>query len=301
MIIVSSPSKPFEYTSKGTPRRHFMTAKYDQEIQALYDTVRESSQIDVLIPEEWTEESVFQFVEETVWKVMQRDVPPDADIFQQGCDRSVSKYVMKNLLADRHSLRHSLQATYIRNVIVQALRQTPSTSSLRLPSNFLYSHPTINALSSFIHSLFSPDDVIMGLPEESDTITEMEAMVEKYGADLPVHRGGGGGAANSMDEVVLLSGTTGRLGAHLLAQLLAKSSVTKVYALNRPAKGSIAKRHQGAFANWGLDDALLSGEKLVLAEADFSKPDLGIGESLYNEVCFILCSEYVPSLKLGSL
>lgn len=90
MIIVASPSKPFEYTSKGTPRRHFMTARYDQEIQALYDTVRESAQIDSPIPEVWTEESVFQFVGEVVRKVMKRDVPADADFFQQGCDRSVS-------------------------------------------------------------------------------------------------------------------------------------------------------------------------------------------------------------------
>lgn len=89
MIIVASPSKPFEYTSKGTPRRHFMTARYDQEIQALYDTVRESAQIDISVPEDWTEESVLQFVGEVVRKVMKRDVPADADIFQQGCDRSV--------------------------------------------------------------------------------------------------------------------------------------------------------------------------------------------------------------------
>lgn len=89
MIIVASPSKPFEYTSKGTPRRHFMTARYDQEIQALYDTVRESAQIDISVPEDWTEEFVLQFVGEVVRKVMKRDVPADADIFQQGCDRSV--------------------------------------------------------------------------------------------------------------------------------------------------------------------------------------------------------------------
>lgn len=67
-----------------------MTARYDQEIQALYDTVRESAQIDTPVPEVWTEESVLQFVGEVVRKVMKRDVPADADIFQQGCDRCVS-------------------------------------------------------------------------------------------------------------------------------------------------------------------------------------------------------------------
>lgn len=123
-------------------------------------------------------------------------------------------------------------------------------------------------------------------------------MVEKYSVDFPVHRSGGVDGANSVDEVVLLTGTTGRLGSHLLAQLLAKPSVTKVYALNRAAKGSIAGRQHDAFVHWGLDEALLSGEKLVLAKADFSKSDLGIGEDLYNEVRFILCREYSIILKV---
>lgn len=204
-------------------------------------------------------------------------------------------------MADHHYNRHSLQATYIRNVIVQALRQPLSTSSLRLPSNFIYSNPTINALSSFIGSLFSPDDVTIGLTSESDVVAEMEAMVEKYSVDFPVHRGGGVDGANSVGEVVLLTGTTGRLGSHLLAQLLAKPSVTKVYALNRAAKGTISKRQRDSFTHWGLDEMLLSSEKLVLADADFSKPDVGISEGLYDEVRSILCSKYLYILNAGHL
>lgn len=87
MIIVSRPSKPFEFNSKGGPRRHAIISKYDPEIQALYAAVQESSQADIAAPGEWTEESVVQFVRRVVTKVMGLELEDDMDLFQQGCDR----------------------------------------------------------------------------------------------------------------------------------------------------------------------------------------------------------------------
>jgi hypothetical protein len=38
MILTASPSKPFEYTPKGTPRRPVALRLYSSEIEALYRT-----------------------------------------------------------------------------------------------------------------------------------------------------------------------------------------------------------------------------------------------------------------------
>lgn len=159
-------------------------------------------------------------------------------------------------------------------------------SSARLPYNFVYANSTISALSSFVMSLFGTN-----VGEDSASQSEREAkgmvsMVEKYSSELPMHNPGGAPAAKTVDEIVLVSGTSGRLGAHLLAQLLARPSVAKVYAVNRPSPGGALARQRSIFENWELDTKLLEGGKMALLEGDFSKPDFGVGQDVYEEVCF---------------
>lgn len=113
----------------------------------------------------------------------------------------------------------------------------------------------------------------------------MEAMLKTYTTAFPTHTSKGKAAASSVDEIVLLTGTTGRLGAHLLAQLLERKSVSKVYALDRPGAESQEDRQRKAFESWGLDLRLLSSGKLIPVETDCSKKDLGVGKALFNEVC----------------
>lgn len=263
MIVVSSPSKPFELTSKGTPRRHIIIKNYEPEIQALYDAVKDSSQTDIPAPPEWDRRSVQNFTREVVQKVMDMDLPDDADFFQQGCD--------------------SLQATYIRNSIIHAIRQAPNSERIRLSNNFVYENPTISSLASSICSLISSDGQGNGDKRERDAKV-MEAMVEKFSVDFPMHTPRGAPAARSLDEVVFVSGTSGRLGAHLLAQVLARPSVKRVYAVNRPSKVNMKERQRETFESWELDTGLLESGRVVLVEADFAKAGLGIGEALYNEV-----------------
>lgn len=93
MIIVSKPSKPFEFNSKGGPRRHFLLDKYAPEIQALYATIQKSSQTDVPMPENWTESSIKCFLKDVVTTIMEVNVHDEEDLFQQGCDRHVASRI----------------------------------------------------------------------------------------------------------------------------------------------------------------------------------------------------------------
>lgn len=87
MILVSSPKKPFVFTGKLTVRRRAVIADYEQEIDALYDAVNETSQVIKRFPEKWTRESSLVFARELVTTVLRDPVEDDDDIFQHSCDR----------------------------------------------------------------------------------------------------------------------------------------------------------------------------------------------------------------------
>ena len=88
MIILSSPSKPFSFTPKGTPRRKVVIEDHAPEIQALYTAVEESSQDDIVPPGTWDLNGITQFIRTTVRKVVGReDLADGDDIFQLGADR----------------------------------------------------------------------------------------------------------------------------------------------------------------------------------------------------------------------
>lgn len=87
MIIVAKPSKPFEYTGKETPRRLPTLLAYEEEINNLYLIVNESTQPNIPPPVEWDFLGIADFVRETVYKVLGREVGDKDDLFQHGCDR----------------------------------------------------------------------------------------------------------------------------------------------------------------------------------------------------------------------
>lgn len=87
MIIVASPSKPFVYTAKVTARRQVILKEYDAEINALYDRVEQTSQVDIPLPIEWTPSQSLDYMRRIVHKVMTQQVPDGVDVFQHGCDR----------------------------------------------------------------------------------------------------------------------------------------------------------------------------------------------------------------------
>ena len=89
--MVTNPSKPLEYTAKGTPRRQVCIKAYEAEIDQLYARVEESSQVDLEPPSQWSPDSIREYVRGLVRRVMDRPtLGDDDDLFQQGCDRYVS-------------------------------------------------------------------------------------------------------------------------------------------------------------------------------------------------------------------
>ncbi|KAJ6479301.1 hypothetical protein C8R47DRAFT_1178494 [Mycena vitilis] len=76
--------------------------------------------------------------------------------------------------------------------------------------------------------------------------------------------------------VVLLTGSTGGLGSHMLEILLRLPSVQRVYAFNRKGRTSSSERQLDAFTDRALVVGLLSSPKLVYLEGDTSSAELAL-------------------------
>ncbi|OSX58884.1 hypothetical protein POSPLADRAFT_1059977 [Postia placenta MAD-698-R-SB12] len=264
MILIANPSKPFSYTPKGTVRRAPVIKDYEEEIDALYDAVDNSAQSATEPPVHWDDKSANSFTRAVVEKLITVPLKDEDDIFQHGCD--------------------SLQATWIRNTILRALRDSAKIDTRKVNSNFVYDHPTISRMASFVLAL------ALGTTDGEDRQSAshadaMRAMVAKYSKDFPIHRGS---AAANMEsgKVVLITGTTGGLGCYALKELVADPKVARVYAFNRPAKHgqTLYERQKSALADRGLDASIVDSEKVVLLEGDLSAANFGLTEKVYQEL-----------------
>ncbi len=87
MILVAKPSKPFEFTAKGTLRRNAILKAYEQEIEDLYKTVDDASQTNIVIPQLWTQKNIKIMIRDIVTTFVQRKLDDTDDIFVAGGDR----------------------------------------------------------------------------------------------------------------------------------------------------------------------------------------------------------------------
>jgi hypothetical protein len=243
-----------------TARRQAIIADYADEISNLYATVEETTQSNITPPEQWDPTSTLDFVREVIRNVMANSVEDDEDIFQHGCD--------------------SLQATWIRNALLRALRDSAQLDTRRSTHNFVYDYPSISGLALFIFSLVSGTE---HTPVDNK-VSVIHGKVSSYTRDFPLHIGEMD-LPSSSEKVVMITGTTGELGCYLLAVLVADSSVSRIYALNRSLQNSsVLRRQSQALVDRGLDPTIVDSQKLMLLEADISSLRFDVEESVYREV-----------------
>ncbi|KAJ7625813.1 putative nonribosomal peptide synthetase [Roridomyces roridus] len=268
MILVTQPSKPMVRAPKGTVIKKATWALYTAEIDALYNTIEASSNAgsDVEPPSSWTQKDLEPWLMKHANQLADRPLRAGDDLFDQGFD--------------------SLNATFLRHRIVGALRNSEhKDAAAKIPQNIAYSHPSIQDLTSAIVRLVRGGDAAAS---DSDSVDDhkaaVEAMISKYshGFDRPIPPIAT--TPRSSDAVVLLTGTTGALGSHILAMLLESASVQRVYAFNRRGRTPISERQHDAFVDRGLNTELLSSAKLVYLEGDTAKSDLSLPADVWTEL-----------------
>jgi hypothetical protein len=87
MILIADPEKDFEFTLKGTPRRHSIIAAHSTEIEKAYDEFAGSTAgVDPNILS-WDYPSILDCILKLLESVFGRKVPPEVDVFNHGLDR----------------------------------------------------------------------------------------------------------------------------------------------------------------------------------------------------------------------
>lgn len=116
-------------------------------------------------------------------------------------------------------------------------------------------------------------------------VDAVEAMIAKYSSGLELPISEHTTKTDKTSTVVLITGSTGNIGAQILSNLLGDEGVDRIYALNRPSNSETsAERLKARFEDKDLDVSPLATEKLVLVEGDTSEERLGLDEATYEEV-----------------
>lgn len=179
-----------------------------------------------------------------------------------------------------------MQATWIRNTIVRALRDPFPEVVKRLSVNFVYQAPSVVTLTQYLSDLLDSVRGRASKAQSLDKVDKLRDLVEKYTANFPP-RPSTLREATEGGDVVFVTGTTGGLGSDILAHLLHDASVVRVYAFNRPS-GDVAERQRLTFRERGLNEDDLNSVKFVPLEGDLSQPEFGIAPERYAEVCISL-------------
>ncbi|KAF8825493.1 hypothetical protein HHX47_DHR6000281 [Lentinula edodes] len=272
--ILVEPKPPYKFEPSDETKlsefrnklcRQAILNQYEEEIEAVYKAVEETTQSDIPAPVEWNPLSTKSFVRNIVTQVLSHTVKDGDDIFQYGCD--------------------SLQATWIRNTIHRALRDSAEIDIRQSTSNFVYDHPTINQLAQHVLS------VALGEEGTGDTFQEnkvktMEQMVKKYIADLPAAPSEVKQVSHHNQKVVLLTGNTGALGSHILDELVKYKGVKKIYALNRKGIDGLADRQRMALKERGLNEPVedIECRRVVLLEGNTSVSTFGLETEIFDEM-----------------
>ncbi|KAK0205437.1 acetyl-CoA synthetase-like protein [Desarmillaria ectypa] len=265
MIIFSDPSKPFSFNEKGLPKRAVVLKEYESEIEALYDTVEDSVEIDP--PLSWSPIASLAFIRAVVNNTLNHPVDDNDDIFEHGCD--------------------SLRAARMRNTVVHALRTSQPEKVKLINPNFIYDHPRITALAEFVSDSVDTEKGDI----QTSKLENIRAMLDRHASSfslvvLSSSLRSPASTLHSRGDVILITGTTGGLGAATLAKLAYSDSVHKIFAINRPAKDgrNFMERQEKALESRGCDPAIASLSKVVLIEADLTEPGFGIGASIEKEI-----------------
>ncbi|KAJ7609797.1 hypothetical protein DFH06DRAFT_1246824, partial [Mycena polygramma] len=229
-----------------------------------YETIEASGNAagDIEPPASWSSGDLEPWLKTHAALVAARDIRSGHDLFDQGFD--------------------SLNATFLRHRIVGALKNSgddkAKAAAQMIPQNFVYAHPSIEGLAAAIRMLVDGDSA----RSTGGEAAMVENMIAKYSEGFGGTIGQDRKTSSSGGMVVLLTGSTGGLGSHILETLLRLVSVERIYAFNRNGRTPASERQRAAFADRALDISLLASPKLVYVEGDTSRVDLGLSADVLS-------------------
>lgn len=132
---------------------------------------------------------------------------------------------------------------------------------------------------------------------------EIQSVLSRFSAELDVLTPLGlltADCSSGSGLHILLTGSTGSLGAHVLDDLLVRPDVAHVYCLNRAEDGGLAQ--QLARARRAKSATEYHPDKVSFLRADMSKPDLGLESSILSRLgaCIDSCIHNAWSVNFNT-
>ncbi|KAJ8517288.1 hypothetical protein ONZ45_g5504 [Pleurotus djamor] len=150
----------------------------------------------------------------------------------------------------------------------------------------------------------SPERLAPPIPFPKERVDQVEDLVKKYSS--LIRRPGNvsltaGATKEDRAAVVLLTGSTGVLGSHILQHLIQDSRVDTLYTLDRPSPTPLHERQAKSFRVHSLDPAALSSKKLMSLEGSLLDHHFGLKpetyEKLLNSVTVIIHNAWMINFK----
>lgn len=251
-VIVSSASKPFKLTPKGSVKRMVTLNDYKEIVDALYQTSEDRPRASVLSVKS-SHAEIKQFI--TVVLVELLDLPTIGehdDIFSLGLDSLQTLRLSQEIFSSIDPTRHELGKFF--------------------EVSQLYARPSVSQISDHIFNILQENDgnVIAALTESNDDRgSRISNMVTKYTSNI------------RCESVVILTGSTGSLGTYLLSELLQDPHVAKIYCLNRSADAG--SKQLKSLEERGLTSDLCS-LRVEFIQADFNWEMLGLEAFKYGKM-----------------
>ncbi|KAJ1028514.1 hypothetical protein NDA16_001680 [Ustilago loliicola] len=267
MVRFLSPEKRFPVADKGSVKRAPANSMFADEINQLYTEF----DLGTSIPDEAkvsvaSKEQLHALLKSILERLLglKLDDKGDVDLTSLGVD--------------------SVMDSQIRSHIHRSVRMPAP-----LPSTMVFQHPTLHRLTEAVYQHVKAGatkvvvDGELKQQQERKTYELLEEMRSKLKARDPAlaERGHTG-----EKEVVVLTGATGSLGAHIVDQLRRKQTVAKVICLNRAANHQeAARRTQESLEARGLAPLQDSHNTEVVSLAvELDKEHLGLPQQVYADI-----------------
>jgi len=247
MVEILEPCADYPATDKGTMIRLASYRKFEEVINAVYDRFESGAEIESGAKLALSFDELKLYLLKLFTTELEfPDILENTDFFDAGVD--------------------SLQAIKARSFLKREL----DLGTADVDQNVVFEHPNVESLAAHLFALRTGEEV-----EQESEITAMSQLIQKY-STFEAH-------LQPRQEVIILTGTTGSLGAHILAQLLQNDNVKKVYCLVRAQSPEAAtERVLTTLASKQLPFTNIS--KMVALPASLNRPDLGLDASVLSEV-----------------
>ncbi|KAM7189757.1 hypothetical protein V8F33_009896 [Rhypophila sp. PSN 637] len=282
IVRVEDNNAKLPKSSKGSILRRQAEERYQDTIEAIY--LRQDG---VGFSLDASEDEVAAAVRDIFAQVLDREIDADMDLYHQGVD--------------------SISAIQVRRLIERTMlpSQTPA-----LPLNIVYDCGTIAGLASHVNSICRGDKVAETSENDNASLQLMEDLVKKFGAFGTMAKPNALGQVEEkrinkpMGEVVVLTGATGFLGAHVLHSLLQKpqAEIHKVYCLVRaPTQSAAHGRVAQGLSSRGLEVQDHSSIAVCLP-CNLAEADLGLSAQymtdLIHEASIIIHAAWTVNFNL---